>query len=216
VADDATERGGKTMDGCGCADVSTDTRPQRRVLTIALILNVAMFLVGLAAGLVGHSSSLLADALDMLADAAAYGIALVAIGRGARFKANAGMASGAGLLLLGAGVLIDVARRAAAGEHAPEPGLMMAVATLSLIVNSTVLMLLGRIREQGVHLRATWIFARADVIANAAVILSGFIVWLTRWSTLDLLVGCGIGLYVVKEAVELLAKARKAHAAVPR
>ena len=216
MANETTQRGGKTTDGCGCADGSTDTRPQRRVLIIALVLNVGMFVVGLAAGLVGHSSSLLADALDMLADAAAYGIALVAIGRGARFRANAGMASGAGLLLLGAGVLIDVARRAASGEHAPEPGLMMAVATLSLVVNSTVLMLLGRIRDRGVHLRATWIFTRADVIANAAVILSGLVVWLTRWSALDLIVGGAIGLYVIKEAVELLAEAREASAAIPR
>jgi Co/Zn/Cd efflux system component len=66
---------------CGHSDESTETETQRRVLRIALVLNVTMFIMGLVAGLLGQSSSLIADALDMLADASAYAIALGAIGR---------------------------------------------------------------------------------------------------------------------------------------
>lgn len=71
------------------------------MLRIALVLNLAMFVAGTAAGLIAQSSSLLADALDMLADASAYGIALMAIRRGAEFKARASLLTGTLLLLLG-------------------------------------------------------------------------------------------------------------------
>lgn len=196
-------------DGCGCGAAETETRDQRRILRVALVLNATMFVVGLVAGLVAQSSGLLADALDMLADAAAYGIALAAIGRGPAFKANAGLVSGSLLLTLGLVVLADVARRGIAGSS-PESTLILATATLSLIVNATVLHLLGRYRKGDVHLRATWIFTRADVIANLAVIASGLVVLLTGFRATDLFVGAGIGLYVLHEAVEIIREARTA------
>ena len=196
-------------DGCGCGAVETETRDQRRVLRLALVLNVTMFVVGLVAGLLAQSSGLLADALDMLADAAAYGIALAAIGRGPAFKANTGLVSGSLLLILGLVVLADVARRGMAGSS-PESLVIMATATVSLIVNATVLHLLGRYRKGDVHLRATWIFTRADVVANLAVIASGLIVLLTGFRTVDLVVGAGIGCYVLHEAVEIIREARTA------
>jgi cation diffusion facilitator family transporter len=196
---------------CGHSDESTETASQRRVLRIALALNATMFIVGVVAGLVGQSSSLIADALDMLADASAYAIALGAIGRSTRFKAGAATLSGSLLLLLGVLVLLDVGRRALFGSE-PESLVMMAVALLSLIVNATVLRMLGRYREGEVHLRATWIFTRVDVIANVAVMLSGLVVLLTGSQFPDLIVGGAIGIYVVKEAFEILSEAREARA----
>jgi len=53
---------------------------------------------------------------------------------------------------------------------------MFAVAALSFTVNATVLRLLRRYREGEVHLRASWIFTRADVIANLGVIVAGSLV----------------------------------------
>jgi cation diffusion facilitator family transporter len=179
------------------------------VLSIALVLNATMFVVGLAAGLVAQSTSLLADSLDMLSDASAYGIALVAIHRSAGFKVGAARLSGAILTILGLGVLVDVARRALLGAE-PTSWIMLATATLSLIVNSTVLRLLTPFRSGEVHLRATWIFTRADVVANLAVIAAGAIVMLVGWRWVDLVVGAAIGLYVLREAVEILREARDA------
>jgi cation diffusion facilitator family transporter len=196
---------------CGHSDESTETEAQRRVLRIALMLNATMFIVGLVAGLLGQSSSLIADALDMLADASAYAIALGAIGRSTRFKAGATTLSGSLLLVLGVLVLLDAGRRALFGSE-PESLIMMAVAFLSFLVNASVLRMLGRYREGEVHLRATWIFTRVDVIANVAVMLSGLVVLLTGSQFPDLIVGGAIGIYVVKEAFEILSEAREARA----
>ena len=59
------------MSGCGCEPPPAATAPQRRVLRIALVLNLIMFGVGLVAGLIAQSTGLIADSLDMLGDASA-------------------------------------------------------------------------------------------------------------------------------------------------
>lgn len=91
--------------------------PERRVLMIALGLNVALFLIGMVAALISHSAGLMADSLDMLADAVGYSISLAAIGRTMRFKAWAAGFSGAMLMLLGVGLLLEVIRRFCYGSE---------------------------------------------------------------------------------------------------
>jgi Co/Zn/Cd efflux system component len=68
--------------------------------------------------------------------------------------------------------------------------------------------LLRRYRQDEVHLRASWILTRADVIANVGVIAAGVLVIAagSRWP--DLIIGTGIGLYVLKEAAEIVREAR--------
>lgn len=196
------------MSNCGC-EAKTDSRAQRRVLSFALALNAAMFVVGMVAGLIAQSTGLIADSLDMFADAVAYGIALAAFNRDRGFKAEAATMSGGVLLILGIGVLLDSVRRGIFGS-APESRVIMGVASISLLVNATVLCLLGAYREQGVHLRVTWIFTKVDVIANLAVIFSGVIIWLTGFRFVDLIVGAVIGVYVIKEGFQILSEAREA------
>lgn len=185
---------------------------ERRVLMMALSLNATMFVVGIVAGVLAKSTGLIADSLDMLADAGAYGIALVAIRRGGLFKARAATVSGMVLLALGVGVLGEAVRRGLS-RTSPQIVIMLGVAFVSLIVNSTVLYQLGKFRRGSVHMKATWIFTRADVIANIAVILSGAGISLTGWNVLDAMVGAGIGLYVCKEGWEILREARESFAA---
>ena len=196
------------MSDCGCHVESIQSAQERRAITIALVLNAAMFLVGTMAGLIARSSGLLADALDMLADTFAYGIALFAIGRSATFKRNAALSSGYVLALLGLGVLVDTARRAM-GDAEPIGWIMVASASASLIVNVTVLRLLAPYKKAEVHLRASWIFTRADVIANVGVILAAALVIATASRIPDLIVGFAIGAYVLKEAIEILTDARR-------
>ncbi|MDX1901861.1 MAG: cation diffusion facilitator family transporter [Gammaproteobacteria bacterium] len=194
------------MSNCGCHQTAT-TDNERKILQIALILNATMFVVGLIAGILAHSTGLIADSLDMLADASAYTIGLYAIGRSLRLKSIAATLSGSLLLVLGVGVLVEVIRRTWLGS-VPESTTMIIVASISLLVNSNVLRLLSQFRKAEAHLRATWIFTRADVIVNLGVIISGILVALTHSRFPDLLVGFAIGLYVIKEAFGILKDAR--------
>ena len=197
------------MAECGCEPTAADTPQQRHVLKIALGLNASMFIVGVTAGVIARSSGLIADGLDMLADAIAYAIALFAAGRTSLFKAHAARASGLVLFALGIGVFGDVGRRILTGEP-PEGWIMIAVASVALLVNANVLRMLSRQRSQEVQFRATVIFTRVDVIANVAVIISGITMIATGFRYVDLAVGAAIGAYIVKEALEILEEAREA------
>jgi Co/Zn/Cd efflux system component len=198
------------MSDCGC-HVEPSTAAERRVLRIALALNATMAVLGTIGAWWAQSTGLLADALDMLADASAYAIGLVAIGHSASFKRGAARWSGGLLLVLGLGVLAEVGRRAWFGSE-PIVWPIIAVALLSLVVNVTVLRLLRPFRTGEVHLRATWIFTRADVVANLGVIIAGGLVLVTGSRYPDLVVGALIGAYVCKEALEILSEARAAGA----
>ena len=74
------------MSDCGCHDKAN--LPDRRTLQIALALNATIVPGRVHRRDVG-TFDWPADALDMLSDASAYAIAILAIGRGHRFKANA-------------------------------------------------------------------------------------------------------------------------------
>ena len=163
---------------CGCEAPEITTDQERRVLRTALGLNAAMAVIGGVAGWIAQSTGLLADALDMLSDATAYAIALLAIGRSALFKVRAAKLSGGILLVLGIGVLIEVGRRMIYGAE-PLSEWMIATAMLSLVVNLAVMRMLAPMKSGEVHLRATWLFTRADVVANLGVIVAGILIlWL--------------------------------------
>jgi Co/Zn/Cd efflux system component len=87
---------------------------------------------------------------------------------------------------------------------------MLAVAFVSFLVNASVLRMLGRYRDGEVHLRATWIFTRVCVIANVAVMISALLVLLIGSQFPDLVVGAAIGVYVVKEALEIVSEVHEA------
>ena len=195
------------MTDCGCEAPEVTTAEERRVLCIALALNAVMAVIGGLAGWIAQSTGLLADALDMLADATAYTIALLAIGRSALFKTRAATLSGGILLVLGIGVLFEVNRRLIYGAE-PLSEWMIGTALLSLVVNLSVLRLLAPMKTGEVRLRATWLFTRADVVANVGVILAGLLVLWLRVPYPDYVIGALIGLYVIKEAIEILRDAR--------
>lgn len=199
------------MSDCGC-HTEVPTAEAGKTLRLALALNAAMFVVELIGGIVGESSGLIADSLDMLADASAYGIAIAAASQGALFKVRAATFSGTILFLLGLGACIAAIGRTITGSE-PESLIMAVLAAPALVVNTVVLRLLSQHRHGEVHLRATWIFTRADVVANLAVLFAALLVYLTGSRYPDLIVGFGIGLYVIREAFEILRDAARTRTA---
>lgn len=195
------------MPDCGCHFEAHDEE-QRKVLRTLLAINGVMFVVELAVGLIAQSSGVMADSLDMLADAMVYGVGLYAVGRSAALKQRSARWSGVFQIALAAGIFVDVARRAIGGSE-PHSTLMMVVASVALAANAWCLSLLHQHRDGEVHMRASWIFSRSDVVANAGVILAGVLVWFTdsRWP--DLIVGSAIAAVVVRGGVEILRDAAR-------
>lgn len=181
----------------------THASADRKRMQIAFGANMAMFVVGLIGWHVGDSTGLLADAFDMLADASGYAVAWIAIGRSRQFQKHAARWNGTMLIVFGVGVIGEVIHRFIAGS-APHGLVIFAFAALSLAVNGSVFAMLKVYRDSSdVHLKATWIDTRADVLVNAGVLLSGAAIAVTGYRQIDLLVGLAIGLYVVKEGFEI-------------
>jgi Co/Zn/Cd efflux system component len=126
-----------------------------------------------------------------------------------RFKQYSARWTGATLMLLSAGIVADVIRRFLFGSD-PLGAAMVGFSLLSLFVNVTVPRMLAQYREGEVHMRASWICMRADVVANFGVLASGLVVLATGWRYADLVVGLAISIYVAKETVEIWQQARDA------
>lgn len=184
------------MSGCGC-DPDEKEQISRRVLLSVFWINAVMFLAEGFCGWVADSSGLLADSLDMLADASVYAIALSAIGKTLSGKKRAARLSGYLQIGLGGLVLADVARKLITGSE-PVDWLIMGTAFVALVANSVCLFLLNPHQKGEAHMRASWIFTKNDVIANAGVLLAGFLVLVTGSFLPDLFAGLCISALVIR------------------
>ncbi|TAN03442.1 MAG: cation transporter [Rhodanobacteraceae bacterium] len=177
--------------------------PARSALRIAFIANLAMFAIGLIGWAVADSTALLADAFDMLVDASAFVFAYLAVGRSRRLQKLAARWSSVLLVALGLGVIAEVVEH---WLHGSEPlGLaIVGFSLLSLVVNGGVLALLSGYRHASeVQLRAAWRDARADILVNIGVLLSGVAIALTGYRYIDLAVGLVISAFVIHEGIEI-------------
>ena len=195
------------MANCGC-EIDIKSKEESRVLIILLLINAVMFITEFAFGWLSESTGLIADSLDMLADALVYGVSLYAVGKSLYVKANSAMLSGCLQITLGIGVLLDILRRVIIGSE-PESGFMIAVSLVALIANVICLVLLAKHRDGEVHMRATWIFTRNDVIANLGVITAGILVAYLSSAIPDLVIGCIISAVVIRGGVQIINEAKK-------
>ena len=176
---------------------------EARTLWILLTINAVMFVIEMVAGWWGDSVGLISDGVDMFADAAVYGVALYAVGRGARHKMSAAKLAGTLQLLLALTALGEVGRRAFAGSF-PEELTMVGISLLALAANISCLTLISRHRQGGVHMRASYIFSANDVLANLGVIIAGILVAMTGSPIPDWTIGTLIGVLVLVGAFRIL------------
>lgn len=182
-------------------------RDKRATLWIVLVLNVALALGLFATGYFSDSSALIANGLDNSSDAIVYAISLVAIGRAASWKRGAARFSGAMLLVFAAGVIVEAGRRYFTGSE-PIGLTMMLMALVAAGVNFLCLVLLNRLRQKDVNLRAATTFSFNDFISNGGILVGGGLVLWTGKNWPDLAVAVGIAAVAIKGGIDIL---RDAH-----
>lgn len=167
-------------------------------------INAVLFVVEMTAGLIAQSTGLIAESLDNFADAAVYGLALYAVGHSVKMQVRAAHLAGVLQLILAVGVLAEVVRRFVFGSE-PESLVMMGIAFIALIANTTCLLLISKHREGGAHMKASWIFSANDVVINLGVITAGTLVAWTGSNYPDLIIGSIAGIIVLNGARRILA-----------
>lgn len=188
------------------ADTSADPR-YRRILWVALGVNIAMFCVELGAGLRSGSVSLLADAIDFFGDSANYAVSLAVLSMALRWRSGAALVKG--LCMLAFGILV-MGRATWSFFHGitPDALTMGAVGFLALAANVGVAALLYAWREGDANMRSVWLCSRNDAISNLAVMAAALGVFGTSQAWPDLAVAAIMAGLALWSGVSVIRHAR--------
>lgn len=193
-------------DCCTVPEAPTTTAAYRRAVGAALVINVAMFFVEMAAGVWGKSAALQADALDFLGDSATYAITLMVLGMSVRWRAGSAILKG--LSMGGFGLwVIGVSIYHLLMGSLPSAAIMGSAGTLALVANMTSAAILYRHRFGDSNMRSVWLCSRNDAITNVAVIAAASGVWVSATGWPDLAVGAVMATLALSSAVAVLRQA---------
>ena len=181
----------------------------RRAVRLVAVLNLAYFGVEFAVALAAGSVALFADSIDFLEDASVNLLILIALSWSARRRALVGGVLAGIILVPGLATLWTAWSKFLA--PVPPDAVPVTLAGLgALAVNVACAMLLARHRSAaGSLMRAAFLSARNDAIANIAIVASGLA---TAWTVSvwpDLVVGLGIAAINADAAVEVFRQARR-------
>lgn len=192
-----------------CAPEPADPKADRRwrkVLWIALAINLTMFLGEIIAGIASGSRALQADALDFLGDSANYAISLGVAGMALRWRSRAAVVKGATIFAFGAYVLVT-SIVGALGDGVPRAETMGIVGTIALLANGGVALMLYRYRSGDANMRSVWICSRNDAIGNLAVLAAAAGVFGTGSQWPDLAVAAVMATLGLVGGVQILRQA---------
>jgi cobalt-zinc-cadmium efflux system protein len=147
-------------------------------------------------GILTRSLALLSDAGHVLADVGALAMALVALGVASRpptlrksfgyhrLEVLAALGNGLTLWVLVAFIGWEAVRRLAQPVDVDVPG-MLGVAGVGLAANVASAVLLARVAEAGLNLRAALLHVIGDLLGSVGTIVAGAVMWATGWTRAD-------------------------------
>ncbi len=164
----------------------------RRVVFVVAVLNFAYFCVEIIIAQQIGSVSLFADAIDFLEDAAVNLLIVAAAGWSHNARVLVGRVLAVILFIPALLALVTILNKLA-NPTPPEPFFLSLVGLGALVVNLSCALMLARFRKHtGGLVRAAFLSARNDALANVGIIAAGFLTALTVSIWPDLLVGVGI------------------------
>ncbi len=196
----------KTCCDNACDENVAQTTRYRKVLWVALAINLTMFFVEVLGGFSSGSVSLMADAIDFFGDATNYGVSLAVLSMSLLWRARAAVLKG---LTMGAFGLLVLAKALWSFKTGilPEPYTMGVIAAVALAANASVAFMLYAYREGDANMRSVWLCSRNDAIGNIAVMLAAFGVFGSGSAWPDLLVAIIMASLGLSAAVHILKRA---------
>jgi cobalt-zinc-cadmium efflux system protein len=187
----------------------------------AILINMGITVAEVIGGTLSGSLALLSDAGHNLSDVISLGLSFIGE-KLSRKKATrrhtfgfrrtevfTALINALSLVGIAAFIVIEAVKRISS-PPALSIGLMLGVATLGLLGNVFSMMILGK-REANLNVKAAYLHLFYDALSSVAVIGSGFLIYLTGWVVLDLVISLLIagmvlwsGLGVIKKAVHIL------------
>ena len=181
-----------------------------RIIRIVMLANLAYFFVEFGVAQAIGSVSLFADSIDFLEDASVNGIILLALGWGVIWRRRVGMALAGILLVPGITTAWTAYQKFGDLASVPEPTSLTWTGIGAMLVNFGCAWLLVRYRSHGSGLmKAAFLSARNDVLANIAIVVAGGLTFMTMSAWPDLVVGIGILVLNAGAAYEVWQEARE-------
>jgi len=179
----------------------------RHILWIALVVNLSMFVVEIAAGLSSGSTSLLADAIDFFGDAANYAVSLAVLSMALVWRARAALLKGVCMLAFGVFVTGRAVWAFTQGG-VPDALSMGVIGSLALLANVGVAALLYAYRDGDANMRSVWLCTRNDALGNVAVMLAALGVLGTGTAWPDLIVAAVMAALAIAGGWTVVRRAR--------
>jgi len=167
-----------------------------RAFAVGLVLNIGFVAVEATYGVISNSLALLADAGHNLSDVAGLLLAWGAAWLGRR-KPTARRTYGYGratilaalanaaLLLVAIGAIGWEALRRLSHPSPIEPGIVMTVAAIGIVINTATALMFARGRKDDINIRGAFLHMAADAAVSAGVVAAGLAISLTGWLWLD-------------------------------
>ena len=191
----------------------------RRRLTIAFGIALALLIVEVVGGIAANSLAVLADAGHVLTDVTGIGLSLAAMwiaGRPATdgrtfgyYRAEILAAVANAVLLVGVAAFILVS---AIGRLDDPPevqgGLMLALGVVvGLVANGATVVLLRRSAAGSLNVRGAYLEVLGDLFGSIAVIVAAVVLALTGWQQADAVASIVVAILIVPRTVGLLREA---------
>ncbi len=189
--------------------MTTEADPAlRRDLRRIVALESTFFGIEVAVALGIGSVALLADSIDFLEDASISMLVLIALGWSVAARARLGMVL-ACVLLIPTLATLAIAWEKFNAPLAPAALPLTLTALAALVVNGSAAWLLAQHHAGGGSMvKAAFLSARNDMVANVAIIVAGVATAFVRSAWPDLVVGVAIALLNIGAAKEVFEAAR--------
>lgn len=179
-----------------------------RAFAVGISLNVVFVAIEMTYGIVAHSMALVADAAHNLGDVLGLilaWLAYVLARRKPSRKRTYGLRKSTVLAALANAVLLLVAVGGVGWEAigrlrnpAPIQGtILMAVATIGVLINGTSALLFAKGGARDVNLRGAFLHLAGDAGVSLGVVVAGALIWKTGWMWLDPIVSIVVSLVIL-------------------
>ncbi|UXU57581.1 cation diffusion facilitator family transporter [Staphylococcus agnetis] len=195
-------------------------KSSKKTLWASLIITLFFTIVEFAGGILSNSLALLSDSFHMLSDVIAFGLSMVAIYFASRkptakytfgylrFEIIAAFLNGLALAIISIWIFYEAIMRIIYPKPV-ESGLMLVIATIGLIVNIVLTIILMRSlkSENNINIQsALWHFI-GDLLNSVGVILAVVLIYLTGIQMIDPILSMVIAVVILRGGYKIMRNA---------
>lgn len=180
-------------------DISSRKKKHAKVLASVIFIALFFMILEVVFGVIANSLALLSDALHMFTDVGALGLSFIVVKIAQRPSTPSmsygferaeilgALCSSLSLWILSALLIYEAIFRLISPQDVKGP-IVFVVATLGLLANILMMHMLKPRKDENINIAAAYLHVLGDLLASIGVIISGLLLWITKWNIIDPLI----------------------------